>query len=199
MKDKWDSTIYAFYEPNPTVEYVNGRRAHSFKCCATRCKQRIHRYLDTKDHSSTSNMRRHAVRCWGQEAVDAARKEKNADEAREKIVKSILESGSITAHFERKKGKVTFSHRQHTRAETRTEIVKWVCESLRPYRIVSDPGFEMLMKTGRPAYYLPSPSTVARDVKFVFHKTRARIAKMLQVSQHLDFARQCASAHEDLP
>jgi hypothetical protein len=37
------------------------------------------------------------------------------------------------------------------------------------------------MKTGRPEYYLPSASTVSRDVKQVFTKVRARIAKMLQV------------------
>lgn len=36
------------------------------------------------------------------------------------------------------------------------------------------------MKTGRPEYYIPSPSTVSRDVKLVFARTRQRIAKMLQ-------------------
>jgi hypothetical protein len=38
------------------------------------------------------------------------------------------------------------------------------------------------MKTGRPEYYLPSRSTVSRDVKEVFKRVRKRIAKMLQVS-----------------
>jgi len=38
------------------------------------------------------------------------------------------------------------------------------------------------MKTGRPEYYLPSHSTVSRDVKEVFMRVRKRIAKMLQVS-----------------
>jgi hypothetical protein len=37
------------------------------------------------------------------------------------------------------------------------------------------------MKTGRPEYYIPSASTVSRDVKQVFTKVRGRIAKMLQV------------------
>lgn len=36
------------------------------------------------------------------------------------------------------------------------------------------------MKTGRPEYYLPSPSTVSRDVKLVFAQTRQRIATMLR-------------------
>lgn len=45
------------------------------------------------------------------------------------------------------------------------------------------------MKTGRPDYYIPSPTTVSRDVKKVFVNVRNRIAKMLQ--QHegkLNFA-----------
>lgn len=62
------------------------------------------------------------------------------------------------------------------------EIVRWVAESLRPFNVVSDRGFMVLMKTGRPEYYLPSPDTVSRDVKAVFVRTRGRIAKMLQVS-----------------
>lgn len=67
-------------------------------------------------------------------------------------------------------------------AKPRSEIVKWVTQSLRPFSIVRDPGFLSLMKTGRPGYYIPSPSTVSRDVKLVFSRTRERIAKLLQVS-----------------
>jgi hypothetical protein len=65
----------------------------------------------------------------------------------------------------------------------RTEIVRWVLENLRPFKIVSDRGFQSLMKTGRPDYHILSPSTVSRDVKTVFAHTRQRIAKMLQVCQ----------------
>lgn len=36
------------------------------------------------------------------------------------------------------------------------------------------------MKTGRPDYYIPSPSTVSRDVRLVFAQVRKRMAKMLQ-------------------
>jgi hypothetical protein len=50
----------------------------------------------------------------------------------------------------------------------RAEIVRWVSESLRPFAIVEDRGFKSLMKTGRPEYYLPSQSTVSRDVRLVF-------------------------------
>jgi hypothetical protein len=62
----------------------------------------------------------------------------------------------------------------------RAEVVRWVSESLRPFDVVKDRGFLSLMKTGRPEYYLPSPSTVSQDVKLVFARTHQRIAKMLQ-------------------
>jgi hypothetical protein len=64
----------------------------------------------------------------------------------------------------------------------RAEIVRWVSESLRPFKIVSDRGFKCLMKTGRPDYYLPSPSTVSRDVRLVFVNVRKRMSKMMKVS-----------------
>ena len=44
------------------------------------------------------------------------------------------------------------------------------------------------MKTGRPEYYLPSRSTVARDVQEVFKRVRKRVAKMLQVREHSSLA-----------
>jgi hypothetical protein len=55
---------------------------------------------------------------------------------------------------------------------------------MRPFNIVADRGFQSLMKTGRPGTYIPSPSTVSRDVKRVFVKSRQRIAKMLQVRNY---------------
>jgi hypothetical protein len=64
---------------------------------------------------------------------------------------------------------------------------------MRPFNIVKDHGFNCLMKTGRPNYYLPSGSTVACDVKTVFARTRQRIAKMLQV-----FVRFCGSIDRKL-
>jgi hypothetical protein len=54
---------------------------------------------------------------------------------------------------------------------------------MRPFSVVKDRGFQSLMKTGRPGYYIPSPATVSRDVKIVFVKSRQRIAEMLQVSK----------------
>jgi hypothetical protein len=64
----------------------------------------------------------------------------------------------------------------------RAEIVRWVSENARPFSIVNDRGFKTLMKTGRPEYYLPSPTTVSRDVRLVFARSRQRIASLLRVS-----------------
>jgi hypothetical protein len=63
----------------------------------------------------------------------------------------------------------------------RAELVRWVAENLRPFRIVEDRAFLSLMKTGRPGYYLPSRWTLARDVHIVFENAKKRIGKMLQV------------------
>ena len=52
---------------------------------------------------------------------------------------------------------------------------------MRPFKIVEDCGFRKLMKTGRPGYYIPSKTTVSRDVKNIFIKSSQHIARMLQV------------------
>ena len=70
----------------------------------------------------------------------------------------------------------------------RAEIVRWVSESKRLFKIVDDRGFRSLMKTGRPEYPIPSPQTVSKDVRNVFVSVRKRIAKMLQVSNVIIFA-----------
>ncbi|GLB43472.1 putative protein dimerization activity [Lyophyllum shimeji] len=181
MKKKWDSPVYAFFGPVPEIVYVNGRRCHEFACAAKGCKFKARRYLDTRDRTSTSNLIKHVRGCWGEDAWAAAKACGSIDDARKSIVKPLNMDGSILASFERKgKGKVTYSHRPHTKAETRAEIVRWVTESVRPYKIVDDPRFHSLMKTGRPEYWIPSASTVSRDVKLVFGRCRERIAKILQ-------------------
>ena len=165
----------------------------------------VRRYLDTGDAKSTSNLRKHARLCWGVETVAEADETKNYGAASE-IIK-LHKDGSISDSFERKgKGKVTYSHHEHTTTQSRcvqvscsprkhinkknrAEIVCWVAESKRPYKIASDRGFQSLMKTGRPEYHIPSEQTVSRDVKQVFVHARKRIAKLLQEYEgQLNFA-----------
>ena len=95
-----------------------------FECAAGKCRGKngrdVRRFLDTGDAKSTSGLRRHAKNCWGNEAVEAADGTQDLDSARIVLAKTKLRDGSITAEFERiGKGKVTFSHRQHTSTEAR--------------------------------------------------------------------------------
>ena len=121
---EWTSPIYVFFRKEPRVEHVNGRRLHVFECAAGKCRGKngrdVRRFLDTADAKSTSGLRRHAKKCWGSEAVGAADDSRDLDSARLVLAKTKLRDGSITAQFERiAKGKVTFSHRQHTSTEAR--------------------------------------------------------------------------------
>lgn len=114
----WNAPIYAFFHPIPTIGHENGRRYHEFHCFAKSCKRSVRRYLDKKDMGSTSNLHKHAKICWGEDTVKAATAVKTAEDAREVLAAS--RDGSIAAAFAIKgKGKVTYSHRQHTKAETR--------------------------------------------------------------------------------
>lgn len=123
LSKDWVSPIYVFFKPTPAIEYINGRRVHVFECTAPNCKgkangRKVRRYLDTTDAKSTSNLRKHAKICWGEEPVAAADATKNVHAAREALGK--YKDSSITAAFRRvAKGKVTYSHRQHTTAEAR--------------------------------------------------------------------------------
>jgi hypothetical protein len=144
-------------------------------CTAKSCRHKsrgVRRFLNTGDAKSTGNMHKHAKRCWSAEVVASADKAMSANEVCAMTVKGILNPQLITAAFERMgKSKVTFSHRQHTKTELRAEIVRWVAESKKPFDIVSDCGFQSLMKMERPEYYIPSLTTVSCDVGRVFTNT----------------------------
>lgn len=120
LQKDWVSPVYAFFDPTPMIQTVDGRRVHVFKCLGKGCTSTVRRFLDTKDKQSTGNMYKHVKLCWGDEVLKTANGAKDISEVHGKIVPSILRTGSITAAFERKgNGKVTYSTRQHTRSETR--------------------------------------------------------------------------------
>ncbi|EDQ98064.1 uncharacterized protein LACBIDRAFT_313052 [Laccaria bicolor S238N-H82] len=166
--EEWTSPVYAFFQPIPDITYdAKGRRAHEFRCATAVCKckganvRMVRCYLDTTDRKSTRNLKCHATGCWEAETIDSALEVK-VDICSACATLGNLKDGSIMAAFERKgKGKITYSHRQHTKPETCVEIVRWVAESMCPFSIVEDHGFRCLMKTGRPEYYLPSHSTIS--------------------------------------
>ena len=123
LSNDWTSPVYAFFKPTPSIEYIKDQRVHVFECSAKHCKGKgnghfVCRYLDTSDAKSTGNLRKHAKICWGVETVAAADETRNVNDAREALKK--VKDGSITEAFERVgKGKVTYSHRQHTTTQAR--------------------------------------------------------------------------------
>src|SRR6266705_31298 len=56
-------------------------------------------------------------------------------------------------------------------------IARWVSKSMRPFRIVKDRGLRWLCKTGRPHFYLPDETTVAKDVKFFYSWSERQLAE----------------------
>ena len=97
---------------------------HEFRCSAGVCKGKgtnkwiVQCYLNTLDWMSSSNLKQHAILCWGGDTVGKALDAKVDIESARKILGGH-QDGSITAAFERKgKGKVSYSHRQHPKAET---------------------------------------------------------------------------------
>ncbi|KAG1725869.1 uncharacterized protein EDB91DRAFT_1239713 [Suillus paluster] len=154
MKE-WISPIYTFFDPTPAIESIDSRRAHSFKCMAKGCKVGICHFLNKKDVRSMGNMQKHDKSCLGDDVLQAANEARNADKVQTKIVTGFLKDRSITTTFKQK-------------GKGRAELVHWVAESLQPFDIVNDRGFQSLMKTGRPEYYIPSPSTVLCNVRLVF-------------------------------
>jgi hypothetical protein len=150
----WTSPVYAFFMPIPCIDHIDGQRVHVFECGARHCKrkgkngQQVRRYLDTGDATSTSNLHCHAKICWGEPVVESAGQAKDVYAAQDILAKRRDgPDGSITAAFERVgKEKVTYSHQQHTKSESRSvqipehvpvthnlvfsaEIVRWVSES----------------------------------------------------------------------
>jgi hypothetical protein len=70
----------------------------------------VRRFQDSKDQSSTANLKHHALRCFGEDAVNEAITGK----------KSANRNGSIFALFARKgKQPVKYSHRVHSNPEVR--------------------------------------------------------------------------------
>jgi hypothetical protein len=76
------------------------------------------RFLDKGDTKSTSNLRRHAKVCWGDEAVSVADATRDVKVACDALANRKERDGSITATFQCiAKGSITYSHRPYTRLE----------------------------------------------------------------------------------
>ncbi|KAE9395042.1 hypothetical protein BT96DRAFT_1045372, partial [Gymnopus androsaceus JB14] len=182
LRPHWTSPVYSFFDSKVTVGYEDNRKYHIFKCAAHRCKGKgiVRRYLDKGDKSSTSNLRTHAVRCFGEDAVAAATK--GASHSRP--------DGSIHAAFGRQGSQpISVTHRAHTNPQIRANLVRWVTESNRSLSIIEDRKFRELMLAGRPQAEIPTCRTIARDIQASFNRCEERINRLLQeYPGHLNFA-----------
>ena len=74
-----------FLSQNLSIEAVNNRRCHEFKCAAPQCKGKgsnrriVRRFLDKGDAKSTSNLRKNAEMCWGEQPLEGAVDGKDID------------------------------------------------------------------------------------------------------------------------
>ena len=134
LSQMWNSPIYAFFEPLPKITVINGQQSHEFICSAPICKGNgsdkrvVWHFLDKADKGSTSNMRKHAQHCWGNDIIkkaDEAKHELTLDNIREGLKEAKMEDGSIVAFFDRKgKGRVKYMLHQHTYAEAQSVLDK---------------------------------------------------------------------------
>ncbi|KAF8225497.1 hypothetical protein L208DRAFT_1071688, partial [Tricholoma matsutake] len=151
-KKTWHSGIYSFFQPDVIIQKEDGRISHFFACAAKKCKSKVHsvwRFQDKRDKSSTANLKQHATRCFGEEAVCAALKRENFTPS----------SNIFTTFAHQGQCPVTYSHRTHTNPEMQNN---------RPANIVSDPELIKLLTTGWPNIKVPSPNMVQCDVKAAY-------------------------------
>ncbi|KAJ7849028.1 hypothetical protein B0H13DRAFT_2403549, partial [Mycena leptocephala] len=173
LKVKWTAPVYSFFKP-PTLKFDGDRPYHSFHCASTTCKydaKVVKRYADTTDATGTSNLKKHARRCFGAEVVDAA------------IAGAKVDSGdsSIHAAFGQQSAKPARApNRPLTYVELRATLARWFTESNRPMHAVEDRKFVELILNGRPGLTLPSESTVARDIQKAFERSIDRVTQLLK-------------------
>ncbi|KAE9385363.1 hypothetical protein BT96DRAFT_751949, partial [Gymnopus androsaceus JB14] len=178
---KQTAPIYAFYHPNPKVEFDKDIAKYAVFACRNCCSTQKQGLMGT-DAASTSVLHQHAKRCWGDKAVKAAQESKDLSRAREAIEKFGSKKQSVlTAALRTVKGWAElFSTTPPLKENIRIVTAHWVSECARPFCIVQDHGYRWLQKEGHPDQYVPSKETVSRDVKHLFEKTKEKIAVELQ-------------------
>ena len=74
LQEDWCLPIYTFFKPDVVFQHCDGRPSHFFTCAAPKCKVRaggVHCYQDSKDRSSTANLKHHTLCCFGEDVVNA--------------------------------------------------------------------------------------------------------------------------------
>lgn len=112
-KHTWRSPIYSFFQSSVSVQYHNGHLCHFFHCAARKCKARVGgvcHFQDSKDKSSTANLRHHTIWCFGEDTVNDTMLGKTLHQS----------NGLIFASFARQGQKpVNYSYCLHNNTEVR--------------------------------------------------------------------------------
>ncbi|KAH8977950.1 hypothetical protein EDB86DRAFT_2816556, partial [Lactarius hatsudake] len=122
----WCSLAYGFFKTKVEIGYDNGHKFHLFKCAAKRCKSKaagVCRYQGSQDHATMLNLKSHATKCFGANAVVATFKKTPSTDRRKSIFATFAHLGQQA---------VSFSHCAHTIDETRAHIAQWCAENNRP-------------------------------------------------------------------
>ncbi|KAF8229146.1 hypothetical protein L208DRAFT_1288230 [Tricholoma matsutake] len=162
-KKTWRSPVYSFFKADVTIEVHKGHITHFSPCSAKNSKteaQGTRCYQDKRDKASTANLCHHAIRCFGQDAVNMAVDGKPG----------IPTSNIFSLFAHQGQWPVTYSHCAHLNPE--------FCNH--PANIISDPELIDLLMTGHLHLKVPCPNTIRCDVKAAYMKCHECVSKLLQ-------------------
>ncbi|KAJ7670459.1 hypothetical protein B0H17DRAFT_844915, partial [Mycena rosella] len=186
--------VYRFFEPPKLCKDDDGRSYQSFKCAAPKgCKSKVNatsRYQTNKDgskaadRSSTSNLMKHAKKCWGADIVKARMQGVDAQAKDGSIFSAFARANERPITHSQKRSSGTILPHLHSQTLTtsnlRAHIVRWVVESNRPLVIVEDREFKFILGAGRPEYRLPGRRTVSRDLNASYERCRTFVEQLLK-------------------
>jgi hypothetical protein len=111
LQQKWKSAIYSFYHPTVWMgEETNRQKFLILTCWKSHCTKTVKWYLDGRDKSSTSNLKKHSESCFGETVV----KEALAGDLPDANTKG--RDRDIASAF-KQSGKVSYSIHVHTKEE----------------------------------------------------------------------------------
>ena len=119
-----NAPIYGLFA-QPTARYKNKRPVVTFQCL--KCKTKLDRFLDTKDKTSSSNLRKHGKTCWGSDVIELlGRLERITPKESRKAARGYLTDQDITRFLpktdsggNRVTNIISYSHKQLTLPQTR--------------------------------------------------------------------------------
>ena len=198
MKKTWRSPVYGFFKSNVQIGTEGSWTYHFFECAAICCKVKgggVQHYQDSQDHATISNLKAHAIRCFGDDADNAAFNKTTSGTWDGSIlhvspdsVKPQYQLAIVHIQWMKQGSLFVFSFIFPLTTSTnslpsfRAHIARWCAESNWPMNLVKDREFSHLMKARCPGTSIPTPATVGHDIKISFEKSRKWIDKILKVS-----------------